>query len=128
VWLKIKVWTKIVLASLLTLYVLIFVLKNTTQDVTFWWWFNRTSNASVFTLAAFAFLSGAIAMVLIRTTWNTYTQIRELQRRARAQRLERDLNDMKSKAAMLKTRERPSGYASTDSTATATGPNDVPPA
>jgi uncharacterized integral membrane protein len=104
-WLKIKVWTKITLASLLALYVLIFVLKNTTQDVTFWWWFGRTSSSSVFTLALFAFLSGGIAMILIRTTWKTYTQVRELQRRSRAQKIERDLADMKSKAAMLKTRE-----------------------
>ena len=103
-WLKIKVWTKIILASLLGLYILVFVLKNTTQQVTFWWWINRTSDSSVFTLALLAFLSGAIATVLIRTTWKTYAQIRELQRRSRSQRVERDLADMKSKAAMLQTR------------------------
>src|SRR5215213_11480729 len=107
-WLKIKVWTKITLASLLAIYVLIFVLKNTTQDVTFWWWFNRTSSTSVFMLALFAFLSGAIGMILVRTTWKTVTQVRELQRRSRTHKIERDLADMKSKAAMLKTREIPS--------------------
>ncbi|MBC8106526.1 MAG: LapA family protein [Anaerolineae bacterium] len=110
-WLKIKVWTKITLASLLALYILIFVLKNTTPDVTFWWWFNRTSKSSVFTLALLAFLSGAVAMILVRTTWSTYTQIRELQRRSRSHRLERDLADMKSKAAMLKTRDTTSASA-----------------
>lgn len=104
-WLKIKVWTKVTLASLLGLYVIIFILKNTTQDVTFWWWFNRTSNTSVLMLSVFAFLSGVVATILIRTTFKTIKQIRELQRRSRAVRNERELADMKSKAAMLKTRQ-----------------------
>jgi uncharacterized integral membrane protein len=134
-WLKIKVWTKITLASLLAIYILVFVLKNTTQDVTFWWWINRTSNTSVFMLALFAFLSGAIGMILVRTTWKTYTQIRELQRRSRTQKMERDLADMKSKAAMLKTRDTPSSAGTSASASTPRGfpvePMDddvVPPA
>jgi uncharacterized integral membrane protein len=103
-WLKIKVWTKVTLAALLGLYVIIFVLKNTTQDVMFWWWFGRTSTTSVLILAVLAFLSGAVATVLIRTTFKTIKQIRELQRRSRQVRTERELADMKSKAGMLKTR------------------------
>ena len=106
-WLKIKVWTKVVFASLLGLYVLIFVIKNTHQEVTFWWWFNREEKSSVLVLSVISFLAGAIAAVLVRTTWRTYTQIRELQRRARQQRVEQDLAEMKSKAAMLKTRSAP---------------------
>ena len=107
-WLKIKVWTKVIVASVLALYALLFIYNNSGQPVQFWWWFNHTQPASVFTLSSLAFAAGAIAAVLIRTTWKTYTQIRELQRRSRAQKMERDLADMKSKAAMLKTRDTPS--------------------
>src|SRR4051812_27613516 len=103
-WLKIKVWTKVTLASALGLYVLLFVYNNSGQPVQFWWWFNHTQPASVFTLSTLAFLAGAIAAVLVRTTWTTYRQIRELQRRSRQQRAERELADIKSKAGMLKTR------------------------
>ena len=82
-----------------------FTLKNTTQDVTFWWWFNRTSSASVFTLAFFAFVSGG----LIRAPAQHDVENRPPDPRAPAPRPrsthpERELADMKSKAAMLKTR------------------------
>jgi uncharacterized integral membrane protein len=103
-WLKIKVWTKIVVASALGLYALIFIIKNTSQQVKFWWWFGREENASVLLLTAVAFVVGVLVAVLVRTTWKTVTQIRELQRRARQQRNERDLAEMKSKAGMLRTR------------------------
>ena len=111
-WLKIKVWTKVALASLLALYVLAFILKNTTQEVTFWWWINRTNQTSVFMLAILAFVAGIVGAVLLRTTWITLRQIRELKRRSQQQKMERDLADMKSKAGMLRTRpgtEKPGG-------------------
>src|SRR3954470_18411567 len=103
-WLKIKVWTKIILGSVLALYALLFVYNNTGKQVDFWWWFGKPTSASVFTLSLVGFLSGVVTAILIRTTWKTYSQIRELQRRSRQQRVERDLTEMKSKAGMLKTR------------------------
>jgi len=128
-WLKIKVWTKVVVASVLALYALLFVYNNTGKQVDFWWWFGKPTTASVFTLAFVSFLSGVISAILVRTTWKTYSQIRELQRRSRAQKVERDLAQMKSKAAMLKTRDTPS--ASTAPGGFPIEPNDddvVPPA
>ena len=113
-WLKIKVWTKVTIATALALYVLLFIYNNSGQPVQFWWWFNHTQPASVFTLSTLAFLAGAIAAVLVRTTWKTYTQIRELQRRSRQQRAERELAHIKSKAGMLKTRPGTPTAASAD--------------
>ena len=107
-WLKIKVWTKVIVGCTLGLYALLFIYNNTGKQVDFWWWFGRPTSASVFTLAFLAFLSGVVCAILVRTTWTTYRQIGELQRRSRAQKMERDLADMKSKAAMLQTREAPS--------------------
>ena len=133
-WLKIKVWTKAILGSLLLLYALVFLLKNSDETARIWYWpLKEKYQIALLFLVFFVFLAGVVGTILVRTTFKTIWQIRELQRRSRAQRFERDLADMKSKAAMLKTREpheareTPSGYASTDSTATATGPDDVPP-
>lgn len=103
-WLKIKVWTKVIIASALLLYVLMFIFKNSAEPVQFWWWFDRIQPASVFTLASLAFVAGMIVAVLIRTTWITVSQMREIQRRARQNKIERELADMKSKASMLQTR------------------------
>lgn len=106
-WLKIKVWTKITIASLLAIYALIFFLKNTTQDITLWWWFNKTNNTSVFTLAFFAFVSGVIATILLRTTLTTAKQIREMRKRSISQKVQRDLAEMKIKAGLLQSRPAP---------------------
>src|SRR4051812_28420624 len=103
-WLKIKVWTKIVLAAALVLYALLFIYNNSGKQVDFWWWFGKPTQASVFTLSFLAFVSGVVGAILVRTTWKTYAQIRELQRRSRTMRVERDLAEMKSKAGMLKQR------------------------
>lgn len=113
-WLKIKVWTKVIVASALALYALLFIYNNSGEPVQFWWWFKHTQPASVFTLAILAFIAGMIAAVLISTTWKTYSQIRELQRRSRQQRLERDLAGMKSKAGMLQTRTAPQSSPTLD--------------
>jgi uncharacterized integral membrane protein len=103
-WLKIKVWTKILIGSALALYTLLFVYNNTGQKIEFWWWFQRSQPASVFTLAMGAFILGVIVTVMAMTTFRTLRQVRELRERSRSQRIERELSDMKSKAAMLQTR------------------------
>ena len=104
-WLKIKVWTKIVLFALLALYALIFLLKNTGRPVEFWYWFVPPLEVPMLVLVTFAFGLGVIGTLLIRGTFNTFRQVKELQARARADRLEREVSLMKSKAAMLRTRE-----------------------
>jgi len=109
-WLKIKVWTKVVIGAALALYTLLFVYNNTGSEIKFWWWFGRSQPASVFTLALGAFFLGVIVTVMLMTTFRTMRQVRELRERSRAQRIERELADMKSKAAMLQTRPpTPSG-------------------
>ena len=130
-WLKIKVWTKVIIASMLVLYALLFVYNNSGKQVDFWWWFGKPTTASVFTLSCVAFLSGVVGAILVRTTWKTYTQVRELQRRSRAQKLERDFAEMKSKAGMLKTRDGPVSRSSTAPRGFPIEPKDddvVPPA
>src|SRR5688500_7187165 len=102
-WLKIKVWTKVTVFALLFLYVLIFTLKNT-DDVTPWPWFNTEPQMALYVLLVVTFLLGILAAILFRTTIKTLRQIRELKQRSRSERLEREVSDMKTKAAMLRSR------------------------
>jgi uncharacterized integral membrane protein len=106
-WLKIKVWTKIVLFALLALYALVFLVKNSGREVQFWYWYNRDPQLPVLTLVLATFVVGVIGTILIRTTFKTIRQVRELQTRGRSERLQREVDEMKMKAATLRTREEP---------------------
>lgn len=103
-WLKIKIWTKVTVALLIGLYILIFVYKNSGQPVAFWYWFNRKYEGSLLSLVAFAFLIGGLVAILATTTLRTIRQVKELRARTRSQRLEAEVQDMKTKAAMLQTK------------------------
>jgi uncharacterized integral membrane protein len=104
-WLKIKVWTKGILVGLLVMYVFVFMLKNTGQEpVKLWFWFNTQLTISPLLLVVTTFLIGIVFTILARTTFTTVRQIRELRQRSRTEKLEREVADMKNKAAMLQTR------------------------
>jgi uncharacterized integral membrane protein len=104
-WLKIKIWTKGIIFGALLLYALVFLVMNMGQvPVTLWFWYNTKLQISPLLLVFMTFLIGVIAAVLMRTTLTTIRQIREARDRSRTERLEREVADMKSKAAMLKTR------------------------
>lgn len=104
-WLKIKVWTKVVLFALVILYALLFIAKNSERPVNPWFWFGREPQTSVLVLGVSAFLTGVVVTILLRTTFKTVKQIRELQSRSRADKLQREVEMMKTKASMLRTRE-----------------------
>jgi uncharacterized integral membrane protein len=108
-WLKIKIWTKIAIAVVISLYVLIFVLKNGDRKADFWFWFGREYSGSLLSLVFFAFLTGGLVTLLATTTFRTIRQIRELRARSRTAKLEDEVRDMRSKAAMLQT--KPAGGA-----------------
>ena len=106
-WLKIKIWTKTIVVGALVLYALLFILNNSGQAVKFWYWFNRQYETSMLVLIVITFLAGVIGTLLVRTTFTTMRQIREARARSRTDRLEREVADMKAKAAMLKTKAVP---------------------
>jgi uncharacterized integral membrane protein len=103
-WLKIKIWTKTIVVGVLVLYGLIFILNNSGQSVRFWYWFRREYETSMLVLILLTFLAGVVGTLLVRTSITTVRQIREARARSRTARLEREVLDMKSKAAMLQTR------------------------
>jgi hypothetical protein len=102
-WLTIKAWFKGILFVAILLYAAIFIYKNNGEKVHFWWW-SQPNETSVFILASGAFFSGIIFAIILRTTWKTWRQISEIHGRSRTGKLEREMADMKAKAAMLQTR------------------------
>jgi uncharacterized integral membrane protein len=105
-WLKIKVWTKISVAGIVALYLLIFILKNGDRKAEFWYWFGERGEykGSLLSLVAFAFLIGGLVTILATTTFRTIRQIKELRARNRSAKLENEVADMRAKAAMLQTK------------------------
>ena len=104
-WLKIKIWTKGLIFGALVIYTLVFLLKNSDENANIWYWFFKPKyTVSVLLLTFFAFLAGVLGTLLVRTTFTTIRQIREARARSRTDRLEREVADMKTKAAMLKTK------------------------
>lgn len=108
-WLKIKVWTKVVLFGLLALYALIFLINNAGQEVHFWYWFGREPKLPALVVAVAAFITGVVGTILVRTTFKTISQVRELKSRSRTERMQREMDEMKTKAAALRTRETVAG-------------------
>ena len=51
-----------------------------------------------------AFLFGVIVAILVRMMFKTIHQVRDMRNRSRTERLEREVADMKAKAAMLQTK------------------------
>ena len=101
-WLKIKIWSKVSIVGAILIYVLIFTAKNSTEPVKFWFWFNKTADTSILLFALYAVLTGIVFTVLVGTTFRTIRQVRELRNKSRTDRLERDMADMRAKAAMLR--------------------------
>jgi uncharacterized integral membrane protein len=104
IWLGIKAWTQRLIIAALVLYAILFVYNNSGEAVEFWFWFKHSHRTTVFFLTAGAFVTGIIFTILVSTALRTLKQIRDLRSRSRRDQMERDVADMKAKAAMLQTR------------------------
>jgi hypothetical protein len=119
-WLKIKVWTKVAIVLVLFVYSVVFVWQNSGRTVKPWFWINREPETTVLILVLCAFLLGVIGTILFRATIKTIRQIRQLKDRTRTERLEREMAEMRTKAAMLRSRAAP------DSAEGAAGETELP--
>ena|SRR5258705_7148435 len=106
VWLKFKIWFKLVVFGLVAFYILLFLFKNYDTQVNLWLWFGQTGTytSSILALVFGVFVLSVIGTLLTSTIWRTVRQIREASQRSRAQKLERAIADMNAKAAKLQTR------------------------
>ena len=105
-WLKIKIWTKVLAFTVVALYVLLFLYNNSDKRVQIWVWFKHTQDRNALLLVIIAFLTGVIGTLLTRTIFKTIRQIREATERGRSQKLEKAIAEMNAKAARLQTRDR----------------------
>ena len=103
-WLRFKIWAKILLFAGIAIYTLVFVAKNSQAQVTMWVWFNRSPKTSVLIFGLSSFLVGVVVTLLVRTTFVTIRQIREVRDRGRSEKLSREIADMQAKAGLLQTR------------------------
>src|SRR5256885_12087716 len=106
VWLKFKIWFKLVVFGLVAVYILLFLLNNTGKTVQLWLWFGESGTyiSSILALVFGVFVISAIGTLLTSTIWRTVRQIREAGARSRTQRLEKAIAEMNAKAAKLQIR------------------------
>jgi hypothetical protein len=122
-WLKIKIWTKISAFALLAIAVLIFVLNNINKKVTIWLW--NDIDTALLSVVFFTVLISVMGTLLVRTIWKTVRQIQGLRARGQTGRLQREVADMKSKAAMLQTKPDTSPPAASGPSPTDVAPPDA---
>jgi uncharacterized membrane protein YciS (DUF1049 family) len=104
-WLKIKIWTKISIFTILVAYLALFLFKNGDQPVTIWYMFRyEPFRTSALTVIALAFFGGVIGTLVFRMTYRAIRQIRELRARNAATKMSQDVEDLKTKASMLQTK------------------------
>jgi lysylphosphatidylglycerol synthetase-like protein (DUF2156 family) len=104
VWLSIKAWTQRLILAAAVVYAGLFFYKNNDQPVKFWYWFKPEHESTVFMLSTAAFFAGVICTIVANTALKTIRQIKELRSRGRQEKMEREISEMKTKAAMLQTR------------------------
>src|SRR5947209_16122184 len=100
-WLKIRIWTKIILVTVLVLYVIIFTYNNAQEKVRLWYWFGHSPETNLLLAVLCSFVAGVIVAILARTTVKTINQVQELKDRARNQKMDRDVADIRAKAAKI---------------------------
>jgi|GEM_PF-6984552 len=75
-WLKIKIWTKLVIIGIVSLSVLTFVAANGKNDATVWLWHDHSFN--VLELMAGSFIFGILCTLLAKPIYHTLSQIQHL--------------------------------------------------
>ncbi len=117
-WLKIKVWTKISLASAVAIYLIFFLIENANQPLTVWVWFGHAPQTTLLQLLPSVFVGGVLGTLIVRMVFRTIKQIRQMRTRNQVAQMTKDMADMKAKAAMLQTRDQDAPSPSTPQTPT----------
>jgi uncharacterized integral membrane protein len=110
-WLKIKIWTKLILIGAVALYSLLFVLNNIGKRAALWFWFGAEPDTPLLVLVLMSFLAGALLTLMIRTIQQTLSQIRALREKTRQLEQQREIEALKMKAAAFNVARPPGGTA-----------------
>jgi uncharacterized integral membrane protein len=95
-WMKFWIWTKITVFSLVIFYVAVFVFENLGNKANVWYSYRREIESTTLMLCLVAFIAGGVFTILVRTTIVTMRQMREVKERNRHEKLQRDVESMKS--------------------------------
>lgn len=102
-WLKIKMWTKVVVFGLIALFVIIVLAQNWNERVKV----HLLSREYDWSLLLVLFLTCIFSIFgwwLIKTAFKTIRQFRDMRRRGQIAKLEKEHADMLAKAAKLQTK------------------------
>jgi uncharacterized integral membrane protein len=120
-WLKIKLWTKVIVTSAVALYFLIFLGQNHGHPVDVWFWFSDVFHTSVLRLIFYVFVGGIVTAFMTQTTVKTLYQFRTLRAKAATARAEQQLADLKAQQAAAQTSSTDPAKRSNPSRNTAQG-------
>lgn len=81
-WFKAKVWTKLSLIVLVSLYVIIFAVENNASTADVWIWFFQVHHTTVLLLLLATFVSGVVVALLGRTILRTIHELKMLRKKA----------------------------------------------
>jgi hypothetical protein len=100
VWTKIRIGLKIAVAVFVVSYLLFFIIENgSSVSVTFW--YKTEVSMTVPGLTFLSILVGVVATIVVRMLWKTVRQLHAMRRRARLDRLERQMADQQASASKL---------------------------
>jgi hypothetical protein len=105
-WLKIKLWTKVVVLGAAALIIIITLSRNWDTRVTLDFWFHKYDERLLLVLLLTSVFS-IFGWWVFKTIFRTLRQFREANDRIRLERIEREQAEMKAKAAKLQTRPEP---------------------
>jgi uncharacterized membrane protein YciS (DUF1049 family) len=100
-------WIKATLLAAVLLYLLLFIFNNN-RRVEVWIWFGPKTEVSLLGLISTLLATGVVLTLLIKTVFTTIRQLQQARAKARTNRLEREVAEMRAKAEMLQKRERDS--------------------
>jgi low affinity Fe/Cu permease len=104
-WLKIKMWTRLTLISVVLLYLLVFIIKNRDNDIKISVPLVKEYNdLNVLVVMLLTAVFSIFGWWLLKTVLRAVRQIKDINRKAKIERMEREHSDMLAKASKLQTR------------------------
>lgn len=112
-WLKVRIWTKVVLFTFVAFYIICFIIGNRKETANVWVFFGSTlEKQPLLEVIAITLGIGIVGTLLAGLVRGTIRQMREVRAKTKAEQLQKDVADMKAKAAKLQVQdEKPTGGA-----------------
>ena len=104
--LKIRIWTNIIILAIVAIYTLLFLGFNYGERVELWLFFGTSLRSSMLLALLAAFVLGSLLTLLVRMIFTTVSQIRQSRDRSRSRQLEAEVSEMRTRSAQLQNQAR----------------------